>query len=227
MTDDRSVRYPIPKKRMAYVPMRCSVENVLGADSVVVIYAYGIQFHCMDVSVGKASITRSVGLPVLSALVCGLVAAACVIWLPYDRVVVPTQPVSTVVHISSLRLHKAGFAVVYFDGPKGSWAVGHSVYLPPGYYRDMNIPIEYTTIMPPIRELPMPYILKNTPLFVRLFWDNGDRSFDEFGDAQVKDLWGKVYTKHFWMVYETSWLTDLLRSFLYYPESFFTDRLFP
>ncbi len=191
----------------------------------------------MDVSTGNASRAR-LGMRMFPlktpkyitaaiVLLCSVVGAILVVWLPYDRVVVFTQPIGTVVRISSVRLHKAGFVAVYYDGPMGSRVIGHSAYLPPGYYRNMTIPIAYTLVLPPIATLPMSYILKNTPMFVRLYWDNGDKMFDEFTDTGVKNVFGKVYTKHFWLVYETNPIVDALRSFAYYPEYFFTDRILP
>lgn len=216
------------------------VEGILEAGSIVVIRENTIQFHCMDVPIRNASqvpphldaqVRRfpvgRIGLVMFVAVLFGLVGAALFIWIPYTRVVVFDQPVSSVVHISSARLQKGGFIVVYFDGTKGSSVVGHTAYLSAGYYRDIDVPIASKVVIPPIKDVPIQYVQKNPSLFVRIFVDDGDMQFDELADTGAKDLFGKVYSKHFWMTYDIPSYVELLRSYAYFPVEFIADRLVP
>ncbi len=131
----------------------------------------------------------------------GVIVACILIWAPYNRVVVFDQPTSTVVHLTSVRLKKGGFVALYLD-EGGTRIVGHSPYLPPGYYRDIIFPFEYTPILPNVWEVYDWTTAKSSySLLVRLFADTGDYEFDESKDTPVLNFSGKLYSKHFRMSY--------------------------
>lgn len=177
--------------------------------------------------VRHAGIRVTMILAIAVSLFLGIAGAVLVIWVPYNRIVIFDQPVGTVVHISSVRLQKGGFVAVYVDGLKGSSVIGHTSYLPAGYYRDVDVSILPDAIIPPVRDIPMEYVQKNPSLFARIFVDNGDMMFDDRTDTAVNDVFGKTYSKHFWMVYMISPFVEAMRSYAFYPMGFLTDHLVP
>lgn len=157
------------------------------------------------------------GMVILIGFCLGGGAAAAAIWLPYDRVVVFDQPPSKVVRVSSVRMRKAGFIVVFLKEPQGWTVVGSSNYMRSGYYRNFVIPID---VSPPLYDL-------NNPFLIRIYKDNGDLSFDELTDMPVKDLFGKVYSKRFWAIPHAQPVRQGINKFLDDPLQFFGQILFP
>jgi len=171
--------------------------------------------------VQKPLIAVSVLIHILNILFAGLLLGTIIsflfILLPYDRVVVMSQPPSRTIHVSSVRLSKGGFVAVYAVKETGLGLVGESTFLPAGYYRDIAITIDQDTVITDgVRE----YI-------VRLFYDNGDDSLDMAADTPVLNRYGKVYQKRVWFLYPRNRLAQWLSIARENPFVFLVDLLIP
>lgn len=190
-----------------------------------------IQFDCMDSLPQNASSPRVVWIgrytkAILTGLLVGAVCAVGYVYIPYNRVVVWNQPTSTVVKLSSVHLAKGGFVVIYYAEPSGSFVLGHSSYLPAGYYRSLAIPFLYKYALPDIDHSSAGQLKTGFALEARLFYDTGDRVFEEFKDTPVTDWFGHVYRVPFFMIYN-SVFADTRNYITAYPFLSVMNVLFP
>lgn len=164
----------------------------------------------------------------LISIILGLIGACILIWFPYNRVVVFYQPTSTVIRLSSVHLKEGGFVVIYLDEPPGTLVVGHSAYLPRGYYRNLVLPFEFEPVLPTINFGPDSQVKRSYQMLIRLYQDTGDQVFDASNDRVVRDVFGNPYTRQFRMEYQRH---DAPKGiFLLFPKQPFeyvADRLFP
>lgn len=154
----------------------------------------------------------------ISGFVLGGIAAAASMWIPINRIVVFNQPYSTYMHISSVRISRPGFLVLYVD-KGGGLASETPMYLPAGYWRNIAVPIDTEDIT---LRAPKPI------LFVaRLFVDDGDMMFDEKKDVPVKDVFRRLLSKHFWMEYSARPFVRISKELLLRPIEYGLDVMFP
>lgn len=184
-----------------------------GDGSAVVIGIDALQFHCMEELLPNTSapsaffrafhvITRllqhSAGIFILSVFLGGLVMLY-VLQAPFDRLVVYNQPASTTVKITSAKLSKPGFVVVYMQGNGGWEAVGWSWLLEPGLYQNLAIDIGVHTGIEPVDKDNVQGNFVMRSFVVRILEYKGNtRMFDEQVDTPVRDRSGNVYQKRFW-----------------------------
>lgn len=171
--------------------------------------------------VQRPSKAVSVLLHMLNILFAGLLLGAVIsflfILLPYDRVVVMSQPASRTVSVSSVRLSRGGFVAVFARAETGLGLVGESTFLPAGYYRNIVIAIDQDTVITDgVREYA-----------VRLFYDNGDDSLDITADTPVLNRYGKVYQKRFWFLYPKNRVAQWIAIARENPLVFLVDLFIP
>lgn len=182
----------------------------------------------MDTIPANASVSPSARLPkafflsrffviLISWLIVGVVLAATTIWIPSNRIVVFNQPYATYATISSIRMARPGFLVLYNN--KQGLRRETAYPLERGYYRNVSVPIDTEDIVT-TGPYPIPFI-------VRLFVDDGDRVFNEQQDKPVSGLFGGVYSKRFWMEYAATPWQSIVRSILNRPFPYLTDMVFP
>ena len=148
----------------------------------------------------------------------GIILAVAAMRLPYNRIVVYHQQTSQSVKIESVRIwpEQGGFVVIYILGPKGSSIAGVSDYLRSGYYTNLIITID-----------PLLLADENRQFMARIYADNGNGTFDEREEWPTEDIYGKQYSKHFWMLFDGRWAWHHIVDFAYNPVGILADRLFP
>lgn len=165
----------------------------------------------------KASFFSRFFTVLISGLIVGVVLAAATIWIPSNRIVVFNQPYATYVTISSIRMARPGFLVLYNDK---QGLQQETVYpLERGYYRNVSVPIDTEDIVT-TGPYPIPFV-------VRLFVDDGDRVFNAQQDTPVSGLLGGVYSKRFWMEYAATPGKHLLNVLTSEPLIYLWNVLFP
>lgn len=119
--------------------------------------------------------------------------------LPYARVVVHNQPTGTTVKITSAKLTKPGFIVIFMQEEGGWKEVGSSWYLRPGYYRDIVIDIGYRATIEPLHKDNTTGNFERRNFVVRLYEYRGTTyAFNENIDTPITDRRGRMYQKRFW-----------------------------
>ncbi len=158
-----------------------------------------------------------IGNAIFIGVLLAAMTAIALIWLPYDRIVVFDQPWATTVRMSSIHLKQGGFAVLYLQEPEGWRQVGQTFYLPPGYYQNVVVGIDIDVL------------LQHTAshFIARLYEDTGDYVFQETVDVPVKDVFGNVYTKHFWFDHGPNVIRRALGRMTFQPVPLLIDTLFP
>lgn len=147
----------------------------------------------------------------------GVLASLCVLYLPYDRIVVRGQPMSPVMSISSAHLRDGGFVVLYLNTDAGWELVGHSGYLRSGYHRNIRIPIDITYVVQ----------YRGRSFNARLYRDTGNQWLSEQDDIPVNNMYGSVYQKRFWFLYPGNSVKQAWGELLDSPASFIVDQLIP
>ncbi len=166
------------------------------------------------------STLRRIGILALIGILFGGVIAGLAMWFPYNRIVVYDQPMSPNIKIRSVRMTQGGFIVIFLNEGAGWQMVGNTSYLPPGYYRNIVVPIDRA----PILDLQD----KARHLIARIYKDNGNKDFEEEQDVPVKGFLGHPYTKHFWFIrLGVSPARQLRLSLLDRPVTLLFDLLFP
>jgi hypothetical protein len=119
--------------------------------------------------------------------------------LPYHRLVIFNQPTGTTVKVTSAKLTKPGFIVIFIQEEGGWKEVGSSWYLRPGYYRDIVIDIGYRETIEALHKDNVTGNFEPRNFVARLYEYHGTTFvFDETVDTPVTDRSGKVYQKRFW-----------------------------
>lgn len=155
---------------------------------------------------------------VLAGLAGGGVIALVLRFLPFTRVVVRNQPVSSVIKVDSARIVKDGFIALYINFPQsGLQIAGFSTRLRAGYYRNIVIPIS--------RELVYPG--GGREFIVRVFADDGSYAFNEKHDTPIKNMRGGLYQKRFWFSYPGRLAEQWFGAFMSSPLSMLGDTLIP
>lgn len=191
----------------------CVTGDTGGGGTAVVMIGNAIQFHCMEGGLPNTSnlpqqpvrertisrlLTAIFRIAVLSVLLGG-VTYLLTRMLPYSRVVVHNQPTGTTVKITSAKLTKPGFIVVFMQEEGGWKAVGSSWYLRPGYYRDIVVDIGYRSTIESLHKDNTTGNFEPRNFVVRLYEYRGTTyAFDENVDTPVTNRQGKIYQKRFW-----------------------------
>ncbi len=184
-----------------------------GGGAAVVIVGNAIQFHCMEGVLPNTSnppkdttqrfaFSRFItmfGRVLTVSILFGFIVLIAVYRLPYSRIVVHNQPTSTAVKITSAKLMKPGFIVIYMQEEGGWKEVGSSWYLEPGYYRDIVIDIGYQQTIEALHKDNVTGNFEPRNFTARLYEYKGTTyEFDEDIDTPVTDPSGKIYQKRFW-----------------------------
>lgn len=197
----------------------------------------GYNFHCMDDTAQISSaqkpetssptpITREkqwwrrlapLGESLTIGTLIGGILAGIILWFPYNRVVVFDQPMSQSIRISSLRITHGGFVAVYVKYQGGWTLTGESYYLPAGYYRDVVVTVNP---VPLIDQFPTEYV-------VRLYRDTGNSLFDPLTDIPVNDVFGRLYSKRFFLYFDKARKYFIRNMIANNPVQFIIDTLFP
>lgn len=147
----------------------------------------------------------------------GIVLSVAVVFLPYNRIVIFNQPQSPVLKVVSAHLRDGGFIVVYLRTEEGLLISGESSYFPPGYYRNIVVPLNFSHVY---GELGREFI-------VRMYRDTGNTHFSSADDDPVKDVFGEIYQKRIWFRYPDGNWKQLWLVFWDHPVSFLLDVMIP
>lgn len=207
--------------------------NAVEREAIVVIRGGVVQFHCMDSaqSIASAPVLQKDPIPrygwlislgryfnwVISAALIGVVIAIASVLFPASRVVVFNQAQVAYVKLTSVRLAKPGFVVLYTNDA-GSKMV-EADYLPAGYYRNY--------VMTPGEAYVIDRYPEDVYLFVRLYIDDGDRIFDDTKDQPVKDIYGHPAEYYFGLHGHIRVLQDAWFSITDHPFRYIADVLLP
>jgi len=187
----------------------------------------------MDIPVGSASTAppkktkRGMRVGKVIALLLlgfslGAVISVISMWGKSNRVVIYNQPFGPYAIIRSVRIAKDGFLTLNIEQRRGL-AVGGVYPLASGYYRNLVVPIDPDIIVEPdFEDNPIAF-----ECMIRLFVDNGDGVLDEKTDVPVKDMFGRMYNKRFWMLYNKTSFIRVREAIRANPLQFVFDTLFP
>ena len=157
------------------------------------------------------------GIAAATALIAGTALSLYVIYGRYDRVVVAHQWTGPTVRISSIRFTEPGFVVLYERGKVGLEFAGATVYLKPGYYRNIVVPINFDFIVDRI----------GAEFIARVYRDNGDTILSESDDTPLTDQNGKLYEKRFTFWHPENPVGEIYMELQDRPWQTITDAVFP
>lgn len=150
----------------------------------------------------------------------GMLLAVLSVFVPNNRVVMYNQGYNTFIALSSVRMKKPGYVVLYWDEDlRGSILSEKSYYLPAGYHTNVMIPIN--------RENAQKFVPREVRYFVRLVPDAPDGGINATSDVAYHDLFGRfindpLYIGHTHAAYTYAW-----NSILASPGSGTMNVLFP
>jgi hypothetical protein len=122
-----------------------------------------------------------IGIYVLS----GVLFSIVYFYFPKNALYADDQPLGQAIKVRRVTLDKGGFIVIQKRDGELPEAIGHSEYLPPGNYIELNIELKGKSengIEPGDR------------IWLTLYQDNGDLSLTET-DVPVKKIHGKNFAK--------------------------------
>lgn len=146
----------------------------------------------------------------------------------YDRLVVYNQPASTTVRVTSAKLQRPSFVVIYLQKEGGWEAVGWSWLLQPGYYQDLVIDIGYQSELDFLTKDNTPGNIEHRNFVARIFEYKGTTQiFDEQIDTPIRDRSGRIYQKRFWWISHGQPLRHFLRRLEDDPITYLWDVMWP
>lgn len=176
----------------------------------------------------RKSVISALAVIVPMGIVLGGVILYLVHSLPYNRIVVFNQPTSTAVLITSVRLQKPGFVVISMLGDGGWVDVGSSLYLRPGYYRNIIVDIGYILEFNGVTKDKNDGNFVSRSFVARLAEYKGKTyEYDPRVDTIVTTKGGAIYQKRFWWESHGSTIRHFLVRLQDNPFEFLWDILLP